>query len=91
MDWYYAESGRQIGPIKEEALDALVRSGVIQPETLVWQQGMPAWQPYRAVRLVAAAAVVGAESVASVGTPSDEALRFCSECGRPFHHRQPRR
>jgi uncharacterized RDD family membrane protein YckC len=82
MDWYYAESGRQIGPIKEEALEVLVRSGVIQPETLVWQQGMPAWQPYRTVR--PAAVAVGADSVAPAVAPSDQALRFCSECGRPF-------
>ncbi len=82
MDWYYAESGRQVGPIKEEALEALVRSGVVNPDTLVWQQGMSNWQAYRTVRSVVGAP---AEHALPVATAAPEpTIRFCSECGRPF-------
>ena len=81
MDWYYAESGRQVGPIKEEALEALARSGVVKPDTLVWQQGMSNWQAYGMVRPVVAAP---AEYPLSVTTAPEPATRFCSECGRPF-------
>ena len=28
MKWYYAEGGKQIGPVEESALDDLVRQGV---------------------------------------------------------------
>ncbi len=82
MDWYYAESGRQVGPIKEEALETLVRSGVVKADTLVWQQGMSNWQAYGTVRPMAATVVERALPVAATGP--EPATRFCSECGRPF-------
>ncbi|HLN02210.1 MAG TPA: RDD family protein [Bryobacteraceae bacterium] len=82
MDWYYAESGRQVGPIQEDSFDALVRSGVVRPDTLVWQQGMPNWQTYGMVRPVAAPVAPPLDAAASV-TPGPS-TRFCSECGRPF-------
>jgi len=46
MEWYYAEDKRQKGPVTEEQFVELVRSGVIRADTLVWKQGMTAWQPY---------------------------------------------
>jgi uncharacterized RDD family membrane protein YckC len=82
MDWYYAESGRQVGPIKEDALESLVRSGVIKPDTLVWREGMGNWQPYQTVQPMASAVTAGAGAVDSA--PIGQASRFCSECGRPF-------
>ena len=44
MKWYYAEGGKQLGPVEESALDDLVRQGVVRDETLVWREGMAAWQ-----------------------------------------------
>jgi uncharacterized RDD family membrane protein YckC len=82
MDWYYAESGRQVGPIKEEALEALARSGVVKPDTLVWQQGMSNWQAYGTVRPMVAPL---AEYPLPMATAAPEpTTRFCGECGRPF-------
>ena len=43
MKWYYAEGGKQIGPVEESALDDLVRQGVVRDDTLVWREGMAAW------------------------------------------------
>ena len=50
MKWYYAEGGKQLGPIEESELDELVRQGVVRNETLVWREGMAAWQRHGAVR-----------------------------------------
>jgi uncharacterized RDD family membrane protein YckC len=83
MDWYYAESGRQVGPIREESFGALVRSGVVRPDTLVWQQGMPNWQAYETVRPVVAT-LVAPPLDAAAAVSSGPSIRFCSECGRPF-------
>lgn len=83
MDWYYAESGRQVGPIPEESFDALVRSGVVRADTLVWQQGMPNWQPYATVRPAAPTHVAPPLDAAAAVAPGPS-TRFCSECGRPF-------
>ncbi|MBI3876939.1 MAG: DUF4339 domain-containing protein [Verrucomicrobia bacterium] len=44
MDWYYAESGQQKGPVSDEQFQNLVRDGVVKPDTLVWHEGMANWQ-----------------------------------------------
>lgn len=41
MKYYYAVNGQQMGPVEENQLAALG----IRPETLVWHEGMPNWQP----------------------------------------------
>jgi uncharacterized membrane protein len=81
MNWYYVEAGQQAGPVDDELLVSLVTSGKIQPDTLVWHEGMTAWTPYR--EIVAAQAPAG-----GVGEPPRPAGAaggiICSECGRTF-------
>jgi uncharacterized RDD family membrane protein YckC len=48
MDWFYAQDGRQAGPVTESDLIELARRGTVLPETLVWHEGMAEWQPFRA-------------------------------------------
>lgn len=75
MNWYYAAAGRQTGPVDDATLDELVRAGTVQPETLVWREGMSGWQPLRNARPPAA----------PQGMPeAPPGLMFCAECGRPF-------
>jgi uncharacterized RDD family membrane protein YckC len=45
MSWFYSAGGEQKGPVEVAEFEALIASGVIRPETLVWQPGMPNWQP----------------------------------------------
>ncbi len=78
MTWYYADAGRQVGPIEENALDDLVRAGVVRDDTLVWRDGMPSWQPHGAARGVRMAPAPMPAVPIAAGTG------FCSECGRPF-------
>ncbi len=78
MTWYYADAGRQVGPIEEAALDDLVRAGVVRDDTLVWRDGMPNWQPHGAARGVRMAPAPMPAVPIAAGTG------FCSECGRPF-------
>jgi hypothetical protein len=42
--WYYAESGKRIGPFEMREIEKLVGEGKIQSETLVWM-GEGDWQP----------------------------------------------
>lgn len=81
MSWYYADAGRQIGPVEEPALDDLVRAGVVRDDTLVWREGMANWQPHGAVRGPKPPAPMPA---VPIGADSS----FCSECGRPFPSNQ---
>ena len=41
--WYIANSGRQDGPYSDEQLRALITSGKVDAETLVWSTGMENW------------------------------------------------
>jgi uncharacterized RDD family membrane protein YckC len=50
MNWYYAQGGKQMGPVEESALDGLISAGVVRDDTLVWHEGMAAWQTHAAVR-----------------------------------------
>jgi uncharacterized RDD family membrane protein YckC len=77
MTWYYADAGRQVGPIEEAALDDLVKAGIVRDDTLVWREGMPNWQPHVAAR------GVRPEPPPPPTVPAAE-TGFCSECGRSF-------
>jgi uncharacterized RDD family membrane protein YckC len=79
MKWYYADAGRQVGPVEDAQLDELVRSGAVRDDTLIWREGMANWQPHSAVRGPSKPAPIPAAAV-----PIAAETRFCSECGRPF-------
>jgi uncharacterized RDD family membrane protein YckC len=79
MKWYYADAGRQVGPVDDAQLDELVRSGAVRDDTLIWKEGMANWQPHSAVRGPSKPIPIPAAAVPIAGE-----TRFCSECGRPF-------
>jgi uncharacterized RDD family membrane protein YckC len=79
MKWYYADAGRQVGPVEDAQLDELVRSGAVRDDTLIWREGMANWQPHSAVRGPSKPAPIPAAAV-----PIAAETRFCSECGRPY-------
>jgi len=78
MNWYYAEQGQQAGPVSDEQLDEMLRSGKIQPETLVWHEGMAAWATCREAK--GGTIPPGASGAVTAGPP--EAV--CAECGKIF-------
>ena len=85
MNWYYVEAGQQAGPVDDAQLSALVQSGKILADTLVWREGMANWQPYREVQpagqgMTDAPPLIGLSSGTTTGAP--EAV--CAECGNIF-------
>jgi hypothetical protein len=50
MDWYYAQQHEKQGPISDVELTGLATAGIITDRTLVWRDGMAAWQPYGEMR-----------------------------------------
>jgi len=50
MNWFYVDAGQQAGPVPDEQLDELVRSGKVRGDTLVWREGLANWQPYSQAR-----------------------------------------
>lgn len=43
--WFYLQEGRPVGPVEEEAVGVLLRSGALGPASYVWGDGMPDWLP----------------------------------------------
>jgi uncharacterized RDD family membrane protein YckC len=74
--WYYSENGEQRGPVTDVDLAALVQTGKIDSETLVWREGQADWQPYRTVK-PGPAGVPPPVTTAAGGV-------FCAECGKTF-------
>ena len=48
-EWFYAKNKQKVGPVTEDQLKELVRSGELTPTDMVWKQGMAKWQPAGAV------------------------------------------
>ncbi|HWD19056.1 MAG TPA: GYF domain-containing protein [Verrucomicrobiae bacterium] len=60
MSWRYVQEGQSRGPVELAALQGLIVSGALSPDTLVWQPGMDAWQPLKSVPELAASIPVSA-------------------------------
>jgi uncharacterized RDD family membrane protein YckC len=85
MPWYYAEAGQQSGPIDDAQFDQLVQSGRIQPETLVWREGMTSWQPLNQARPGSASAAGMSGPATAVATAASPSEAVCAECGGVFN------
>jgi len=84
MNWYYVDQGQQAGPVNDAQFEELVRSGKIQPDTLVWREGMAAWQAYREVNSPAALSAPPPAGGGAGYTPGQGAEAVCAECGNMF-------
>jgi uncharacterized membrane protein len=42
QQWYYAKDGNQLGPVAEERLQEMAKSGQLRPDDLVWHAGLGA-------------------------------------------------
>ncbi len=86
MNWYYVDAGQQAGPVDDGQLQELIRSGKIQPDTLVWHEGMAAWAPCREV--VPRDPAAASQPTPATGSPTADTAGaggiICSECGRAF-------
>jgi hypothetical protein len=52
MIWFYSKNGQQLGPISDEEIVNLSKSGGLTATDLVWKEGMPDWKPWREVSLL---------------------------------------
>ena len=71
MNWYYEESGHEIGPLSDEAFQEEVRSGKVTQDTLVWNHTFSGWKSYGSIT-----------SVPSL--PRVVPTKKCSQCGKSY-------
>jgi hypothetical protein len=48
--WHYALDGEQKGPVSADDFERLISAGVVGRDTLVWTDGMAAWETLAQVR-----------------------------------------
>lgn len=78
--WFYTDAeAAQQGPVDEATLLDLGRSGVVKARSLVWQEGMPEWVPFRSV----AAGIFGRSSG---GEPVE--VGVCAHSGQVYPFRE---
>jgi uncharacterized RDD family membrane protein YckC len=81
MNWYYAEDGKQTGPVTEEQLDEMVRDGKLPSSALVWREGLANWQPYAQAKAAGAGAP---PTISSPAAPESKAASwYYDDRGKP--------
>ena len=79
MNIYYADGGRQVGPIDKTELQSLIKNRKIDSQTLVWQPGMQGWEE---LGLFVRRKTQGDSQAVQAASPVKQSL--CSECGQTF-------
>jgi len=68
MEWYYSENNERFGPVSDDQMAELAKSGKITAGTLVWREGWSDWRPWQAAGQ----------------TPAASGTSVCVECGKAF-------
>lgn len=84
MNWYYANAGDQKGPFTQDQFDQLVATGAIHDTTLVWREGMAAWQPWGSLKPAATPAGLPPAGVPGPPVEAVPGQVRCGECGGSF-------
>lgn len=87
MSWYVRRGEREIGPLGEDGLRALVGTGQITPETQLWRQGLSGWTPALALAGVLgprASAPFAADSHSAADSPAAVAAPTPREPAAPW-------
>jgi len=50
VEWFYSQEKKRFGPVSPTELKALADAGKLQPDDLVWREGMDSWVPARRVK-----------------------------------------
>ncbi|MEE2757472.1 MAG: GYF domain-containing protein [Myxococcota bacterium] len=45
IEWYAAPDGQQVGPVPLERIRAMIRSGILTAESVVWNENLSDWTP----------------------------------------------
>lgn len=45
VEWHYSTGGQRVGPVSEDQISGLIKTGKINDESMVWNRSLPEWQP----------------------------------------------
>ncbi len=96
MDWYYAENKKRVGPFNDIEFRSLVSKGKIDKQTLVWNETLTDWTPFKKVTLPEPEPVTIPEPTPMSDPTSGQpfpttepdafglSTKVCSQCGKTF-------
>ncbi len=84
MNWFYAESGKTVGPVAGDAFEQLVEAGGIDASTLVWREGMAEWKPFGELSEAGAAAELVPLPPPIPTAPLAGGQQVCAGCKEAF-------
>ena len=67
--WYYAQQGQQRGPVSKRQLQRMAASGELQPDDLIWHEGLADWAPASSIP-----GLISAERLAAASAASTDSL-----------------
>jgi hypothetical protein len=83
--WFYSKNGQSQGSVTEEQLKALLGSGSVQKDDLLWCEGMAGWQAAAEFpELFPIVASAAKRYCDHCGEPGNWSSHFCGSCGLPF-------
>lgn len=44
--WFYEQDGNQLGPVSDSTITGMIASGILNPKSVVWREGMSDWLPF---------------------------------------------
>lgn len=87
MNWFYGENGTRVGPVSEEQFRERVATGIITPDTPVWNESIGKWRPYREISGPPAAPPPAEAPVPANDNPHELRGR-CMQCDQEFPRSQ---
>lgn len=84
MDWYYVSNSKRVGPINDAEFRSVVSAGRIDAKTLVWNETLPDWTPFKKVKLSNPDPAKAGSIPASVTRKPDSSTGMCSQCRKTF-------
>ena len=85
MNWSYVDAGQQAGPVDDGQLEALVSSGKILNDTLVWREGMDNWRMYGEIKAPGSGPLIAPPVAPPVAPALGPGQAVCAECGGIFN------
>jgi hypothetical protein len=84
MYWYYEKGGTQAGPFTDEQFRKAVQSGEVQGNTLVWNETLSGWVPYKTIAAPQAQSFQPPPPPPAPINYQQALMQTCSQCSRSF-------
>ena len=77
-EWYYLENNQQQGPVSSAQLKQLAADGRLQPDSLIWKEGLEDWVPASRVK-----GLFNESQIAAASAPAQQPAQYAPQGAYP--------